>query len=605
MVDWQITRDGLVETEVFDVDPLTDTLNPFGDAVVFRVDDIQGDKFEQYDRGTRVEASVFPEGGEIVVRFIRRSNSRFVRDGDTDRGAPVEVAGEYQCAGEVRVTTRGREFSKLTGYVVEARERESQGADTLEVQAYSFDQFLRRDQVSSDLSGQTISSALETIITEDTPVAYNADKVTVGDNQELTRAFRGEQVETAIRELAFISENEEFGVDDDIEFFFREREFGTIARGIDNTQWLDYDIPELGKDVVNEAEVWYDGGDESVIVDDPDDKLQLQDALDLPDPGRQREEINRPQIANRVDAEAEGLSYLEVRQSTLTGTVTTYGLFNASPGDTIDITIEPRGIDEEFRVAAVEYRWLEDETVLTVVENRDTTNAEVLYRLSEAVDRVEMESADRTSDSDRVVSTEMHAVITPSGEVDETVAVDGRFVNDGRNKLREAWADRATINDLSIVVGDDAGGLSRTNTSLGNQTAAAAATVTLPDSSTARYSASISQTDVREIGLESDGTLIARLTFDTPQDISDVEIDLTVANDGDIDRGVVTASGQTAIRDLLANNDPDPPEQFAFGTGDSMPAESDTSLDARVESFRLGDRVVQSADSTADWEDLT
>jgi len=561
MTDWTITRDGTTETNLFDVQ-LTDTLNPFGDELVFRADDIQGDKFDQYSRGTEIDATVTPDGGS--------ANNKF------------------------------------SGYVVETREREQQGADVLEATAYTFDQFLRRDQVSTDVSGQSIESALESIITADTPVSWNALKVGVGDNKEVKRPLQGVTVERATQYLSFESENEAFGVDDSIDFFFREREPGTISRGIDNTQWITYDLPEVGKDVVNEVEVWYDNGNKSVVVDAPGDKLDLQDSLNLPDPGRQRDEISRPLITSQQAAEAVGLQYLRFRQESLTGTVTTFGLFEASPGDTIDINIKPRGIDDEFRVTAIEYDWLADETTLSIVEQRDATTTELLVRLSEAVDRVEMESADRASDSDRVVSTNMRALVEPSATVDGTGADAARWANDGRNLLREAWAGRATIDSVKILLGDDGSDLSRTNSGLQNKKASASASTSFPDSTTVRYSASFSSVSgITEIGIESNGTLLARVTYDTAQTVSDVEVDLTVSNDGTVERGVVTNTGQTELRNLLGNNSPSPPKQFAVGTDDTAAAESDTSLGNRSKVYELDNRSVQSADSTSEWEDVT
>ena len=78
-------------------------------------------------------------------------------------------------------------------------------------------------------------------------MTYVAGNIDVGDEQELTRSYQGEAVETVLRDLAFKSNNEDFGVNDDLEFFFRERETVHIDRGIDNTQWFNYDIPELGR----------------------------------------------------------------------------------------------------------------------------------------------------------------------------------------------------------------------------------------------------------------------------------------------------------------------------------------------------------------------
>ena len=253
-VEWRVTRDGeFVEDTVFDVDPVVDTANPFGDYAVIKMDDSNGEKFANYGRGTRVDVAVSENFG---LTFENR----------------------------------------FTGYVVERRETEQNGADVLEVEAYSFDQFLRRNTVTNDQTGNLISEALEDIITTDTPVTYVASNIDVGDEQELTRSYHGEAVETVLRDLAFKSNNEDFGVNDDLEFFFRERETVHIDRGIDNTQWFNYDIPELGKEAINEVEVWFDDGEESVIVDDGTDKLDLQDSLGLTDPGTQRAELNRPNL---------------------------------------------------------------------------------------------------------------------------------------------------------------------------------------------------------------------------------------------------------------------------------------------------------------------
>ena len=206
-VEWRVTRDSeFVEDTVFDVDPVVDTANPFGDYAVIKMDDSNGEKFANYARGTRVDVAVSENFG---ITFENR----------------------------------------FTGYVVERRETEQDGADVLEVEAYSFDQFLRRNTVTNDQQGNTIEEALEDIIQTDTPVTYVAGNIDVGDEQELTRSYQGEAVETVLRDLAFKSNNEDFGVNDDLEFFFRERETVHIDRGIDNTQWFNYDIPELGKEL--------------------------------------------------------------------------------------------------------------------------------------------------------------------------------------------------------------------------------------------------------------------------------------------------------------------------------------------------------------------
>ena len=608
MATFEVTRGGdTVEDTVFDVDPVVDTANPFGDYCVIKMDDSEGKKFAQYRRGTRVDVSITED------------------DVTTDR---------------------------FTGYVVERRETEQDGADVLEVEAYSFDQFLRRNNVTNDQKGNNISEALEDIITTDTPVTYVVGNIDVGDEQELTRSYQGEAVETVLRDLAFKSNNEDFGVNDDLEFFFRERETVHIDRGIDNTQWFNYDIPELGKETINEVEVWFDDGEESVIVDDGTDKLDLQDSLGLADPGTQRAELNRPLLTDINDAEDEGRKYLQFRNSTLSGTVTTFGLYDAEPGDTIDIEIQPRGIDEEFVIAAIEYRWGVDETILTIVEKRGDVD-DILSELNESVQRVEMEGANRDAPKNRITTTDAAAIVSISDDFEienenvvfvdsgetlevntgETVGAttvenagsvdnagsfettqslnvdntDRRFVNDGRRAVRDTWIGGDAPDISTLVVGDDSSGLSRSNDALRNQTNSASVSESLPNSKTVEFTATIEQSGVQEVGLETaDGRLITRGVFDELVDLSgEIALTLSVSDDGDISRGVITNDGQTAVRDVLADNTPALPNAYAYGSDGTAVSESDTALGNEVVEVPLDEIEIQSANTNSDWQSIT
>jgi len=560
MVNFEVRRDGTVEDAVYDVDPLSDTANPFGDYAVVKIDDRGGEKFGKYSRGTALE---------------------------------------------VTINDDGQTFDRFDGYVVEVRETEQSGADALEVEAYTFDQFLRRNTVSNDQTGNTIAEALESIVKNDTPVSYVASNIQVSDPQELTRSYRGEPVEVVLRDLAFKSGNEAFGVNDSREFFFRPRETKHIDRGIDNTQWFNYDIPELGKDAINEVEVFFNDGNESVVIDAPTDKLELQDGLSLPEPGTQREELNRPLVTDIQDAEDIGRQYLQFRNATLSGTVTTFGLYDAEPGDTINITIESRGIDTEFRIAAVEYRWGRDETILTVVERRGDQD-KILSRISESVKRQEMETADRDAPSNRITTTEANAIVDVSLDADGNTPDDTRFVNPGRNAVRDAWAGDGNPDISFIAIGTDGSGLSRSNTDLNNQVASASATESLPTTTSAEYSASINQTGVEEIGLTtSGGTLIARAVFDTPVDLSGtVSVTLEVSNDNSVQRGVLTNDGQTAVRDVLADNAPNLPTEYAFGSDGSAVSVSDTALGNQQVVDDLSESQITTADTNGEFSDI-
>jgi hypothetical protein len=562
-VKWRVTRDGTdVEDSVFDVDPVVDTANPFGDYAVIKIDDTAGNKFDQYARGTRVDVAVSTNAG---ISF-------------TDR---------------------------FTGYVVERRENEQAGADVLEVEAYSFDQFLRRNTVTNDQRGNTITQALADIIQTDTPVTYVAGNVDVGDDQELTRSYQGETVESTLRDLAFKSNNEDFGVNDDLGFFFRERETVHIDRGIDNTQWFNYDIPELGKETINEVEVWFDDGEESVVVDDGTDKLDLQDNLGLPSPGTQRAELNRPLLTDIADAEDVGRKYLAFRNATLSGTVTTFGLFTAEPGDTIDIEIASRGIDEEFVIAATEYRWGRDETILTIVEKRGDVD-DILSELNDSVQRQEMEGANRDAPKNRITTTNATGVVAVDVDADGNTPDGDRLVNDGRRGIRDTWTGDAAPDITTLVVGNDGTGLSRSNTSLRSQTNSATVSQTLPGTKSVEFTASITQTGVQEVGLETaDGRLITRAVFADPVDLAgDVTVTLTVSNDASVSRGVLTNDGQTAVRDVLADNSPTLPNAYAYGDDGTAVSEADTALGNELVDVSLDEILIQDASLSADWASI-
>jgi len=556
MATWELFRDGVKEQDLINVQYI-DSANPFGDYVICQVEDNLGQKFDKFEYATEVEVTVTPEGGTQISKFV--------------------------------------------GFVVERRENDQQGQDVLEVEAYSFDQFLRQNDVSNDQSGKLISDAIEDIVKTDTPVSFNAAKVNVVDDFELRRSLQDERVETALQILSFESGNEGFGVDDTLEFFFRPRERNTIARGIDNTEWFNYDIPERGKEAINEVEVRFDNGNRSVVVDNPSQKLEIQNSLNLPDPATQRARIARPEITNAQDAESEGRRFLKLKNVTLTGTITTFGLFNAEPLDTIDVEIIPRGIDSEFVITQVEYNWGRDETTLTIVENRGF-DEDLFVRLSEKTERIDLRDSDPQAVEDRVISADVAADVTTE------ITAAGRTLtssttNDAVDTIVSGWRDNGNPTISDIVVGDKATELSRSDSDLENQTNSAVVTETLPTSKSVEYSASITQNNVKEIGLkDASGTLISRGIFDTAVNLSGtVTVTLTVS-DATESNGVVTDTGQTAIRDIIADNSPQTPTRYAFGDNQTQPTEADISLTNEIRDTKLNRTQLQQIDTTEQFE---
>ncbi|UXF50385.1 hypothetical protein 7865G3D9_21 [Haloquadratum phage sp.] len=558
MVEWVLVNGSNNEqvSELINIEYI-DSANPFGDYIIAQIEDNLGNKFDEFPYATEVRVFLFLEDGTFINKF--------------------------------------------QGFVVERRESDQQGQDVLEIEAYSFDQFLRQNDVSNDQSGKLISQAIEDIVKTDTPVSFNASEVNVVDDFELRRSLQDERVETALQILSFESGNEGFGVTDALEFFFRPRESNTISRGIDNTEWFNYDIPERGKEAINEVEVRFDNGDRSVIVDKGSQKLEIQESLDLPEPATQRARIARPSITNAQDAEKEGRRFLKLKNVTLTGTITTFGLFNAEPFDTIDVEIIPRGIDSEFVVTQVEYNWGRDETTLTIVENRGF-DEDLFVRLSEKTERIDLRDSDPQAVEDRVVSTDV-AVSVNTEITADGVTFESTTTNDAVDLMVAGFRGGENPITNDIVVGDTATELSRSDSELENQTNSATPSRSFPNSKTVEFTASITETNVKEIGTTSiNGVLLSRGIVDNPVNISgQVTVTVTI-DDASGTNSVVTDAGQTAARDIIADNGPQTPTRYAFGRTQFPPRERNTTLTNEIQDTKLNRTELQQIDTPPEFE---
>jgi hypothetical protein len=556
MAEWFLFRDLTLEQDLINIQ-YVDSANPFGDYIIAQIEDNLGQKFDK-----------FPFGKSIQV---------FVQDDD------------------------GNQFGKFEGFVVERRESDQQGQDVLEVEAYSFDQFLRQNDVSNDQSGKLISDAIKDIIQTDTPVSFNQNKIDVFDDFVISRSLQDERVETALQFLSFESGNEGFGVDADKEFFFRTREQDVISRGIDNTQWFNYDISERGKESTNEVEVRFDNGNRSVIVDNAGQKLQIQDSLGLPEPATQRARIARPKITNSQDAESEGRQFLKLKNVTLTGTITTFGLFGAEPFDIIDVNIIPRGIDSEFVITQIEYDWGRDETTLTVVENRGF-DSDLFVRLAEKTERIDLRDSEPQAVNDRVVSTDLAATVTTEIDADG-IQFKSTTTNGGVNKIAKAFREEFAPTTSDITFGDTATELSRSDSDMENQTSSITPNKSKVTQKSMKFTGTTTESNVKEIGLrELDGTLLARGVVDDPVSFSGTVSVTIKIDDASDNNNVITTAGQSLIRDIIGEFNPQFPTRYAYGSDQTQPNETDTSLSNQVQSANLDRTLLQTADTPEEFE---
>ena len=548
--------DGLYDVVV------SDTFNPFGNYAKGFFDDVGGELFDIFRRGTKVS---------------------------------------FQYSNE---NTNGFE-QRFVGYVVNDLAQEADGAEQVEVEAYTFDQFLRGDEVSNDQTGNTIFEALEDVITTDVPpVSWDASLVEVVDNVELTQSFQGETVEEFLLAIRQKSAGEVFTVNEDLTFVFEPAEITRTRRDIDNSQWVTHDIGEEGGETRNQVTVVYNDGEDAVTVDDSSDQLEIQDNLGAPGPGQEGPKISRPKITNFEDAIDVGEQALEERESTLTGAVTTFELNDATPGEVIGVTIEPRGIDTDFRIAENRIQWRSETNELTVVAKKGADD-DILIEQSKTLKRVENRVQNLDAVPDRVTDTRATALLDVTA-TDGTITDDSSsFVNDGRNRLRDGIIDESTIGSFRMEFSTSDARVIRSDSSLANVVDTQTPTVATNDDSVT-YTASTSSTDVQTVGVfdDTDNNLLAIARLSAPVDSPSIDLTISVSNNPEETKTVWTNTGQTLIRDILAGDTPSWPDEYAYGSDTTDPAETDTDLGTTVISQDLDRVLLESAFSTTNLADL-
>jgi hypothetical protein len=547
--------DGLYDVVV------SDTFNPFGNYAKGFFDDVGGELFDIFQRGVKVS---------------------------------------FQYSNE---NTNGFE-QRFVGYAVNDLAKEADGAEQVEVEAYTFDQFLRGDEVSNDQTGNTIFEALEDVITTDIPpVSWDPSLVEVQNNIELTQSFQGETVEEFILSVRQKSAGEIFGVTENLEFFFEPSEISRTRRDIDNSQWVTHDIGEESAETDNQVTVYYNDGNEAVTVDDTGDQLKLQENLTAGGPGQEGTSITRDNITNVEDAIDVGQAYLNGRAATLTGPITTFDLNSAQPGDVIGITIKPRGIEGDFRIAENRMQWRSETNELTVVAKKGADD-DILIEQSKTLKRVENRPRDTSVIPDRVTESLVEGIITVSGSADSVPLEITRVTNDGRNLIRDGWINKTTIDITELAVSSDDSRPNRTDSSLNSELTRTTVSQSLPDNYSVEFSGSVTAANVRTIGLfDTNNTLIAVGRLEESVTDPSITFTLTVDTSPGEDKSALVEHGQTATRDIIADNSPTFVDEYAFGSDTSDVVESDNSL-TTVATNELDSRIIQSK-TGSDLADIT
>lgn len=575
------------EGELYDL-TLTDSVNRFARKASLKIDDESGDKKDVYPRGVRVE-----------IYYSRDSGDTWTR--------------------------------RFAGFCPEpAEETTSSGASIIEAEVVGYDNLFRRREVYKTYTSTSVSTILNDLITTFTAINYNASKVEVVDDVSITREFRGERVEEALAELSSISATEEYGVDNDFEFFFQPEDTARAPEDILEGDWLDYDLPEKGKRSINNVRVFYgeSGSKSSVIVEDRGDQLQLKDTLDAPRNPVIQKTATYPEISNETAAKNKAEQILEDNSQVQTGDVTSFNREEVTAGEVFRLQIPEKNIDDDFRVAEIEYSWKKATSTFTVAENVGEIQ-ELLVDIADDVNRVSARDADPDAAFTRFLNLPLSAEVTNSLSVKARSPDDDAFIpgfsydvagfsrdtpgfrenrttvteNSGKltvealNSLRDVWQGETAATQDAIAIGDGSSPASQTDGSLDNELKRGSVTTAKVNNQGIEFTASFSAdtlSTLSEYGLfVGNGDLHYRGVSDSldVSGVNTVSVEFTWRWQDDSDvRGVLTTTGQQRWRDLYLGASSQPSD-MVIGTGTTSPDVSDSSL---------GNQVGEAAVSTSD-----
>lgn len=487
------------------------------------------------------------------------------------------------------------------GFVVEQNWSDSES----QIFALSHDFWLKKETVVETFDGVPVFDVLEQLITNHDNLIWDPSLVEVGDNVRISQEYRGDSLNTVINDLSEASTQEEYGATNDRRFYFRRQESRPAAVDFERGRYVSTEWDDDSRREINRVTLYYDGGAKSVTVDDRTKQQEVAEQVGADSPQIEEGTVERPEITEQDVAERKAQVILSKQSPIQVGEIETWNVTDVEPGDVVQVTDPENDIDGEYVVAEINHDYAE--ATVTVAENTEGVN-DILADLSEDVTRVDLKGANADADDRGIIN------IRGSGAaVEPTVAVNGTeadrvvVTNTARQKLRDGWRGQGPITVSEIGVGDDPSNLSRTNDALENELERVGVSETLPTTTSVAYDGNISETEPREIGLfDSAGGLLVRATFEDGTFSSPTAtVTLAVSDDPDIDKGVLTEAGQTAVRDLIADNAPQLPEQYAYGSDDTAPDPTDTALGNEVFVQDLDNVLVGEVDTQAEWEDRT
>jgi len=239
--------------------------------------------------------------------------------------------------------------------------------------------------------GLTPTAILHDLITTLTPLTWSDDAVTISKNSPTDRTWKGQKLDEVIAELLT---DEEFGATDAGLFYVHQPNTSRSPRDFGEGEWSEADFDEDGKSEVNKITIYWGSGSTTgiVSVQNSSSQIALQQALGASVPVVIEDVCTYTEITSEPEARVKAQSILDHCEVIQTGSLKTWGGFAIRPGDVCHVTVQDQQVDDDFRVAAIEYDMMGD-TTITLAENSEGV-VDVLVELSDKVSRIEAANAD-------------------------------------------------------------------------------------------------------------------------------------------------------------------------------------------------------------------
>lgn len=329
------------------------------------------------------------------------SYNRFARSAEVELDDPDgTVPAEYPRPTPVELYVKrdiDDEYSRRFGGYVSNPKRHQ---NTTTLKLLSHDTWIRSRDVYREFTSTAISAILEELITDLTPLTWDASRVDVYDDAVVDVSWSGVPLDKVVEQLAAYSNDEIFGATDGMVFFFEQRDSNRSPRDFTAGEYFadSVEFEEDGTAELNEVTVYYGGNpaSDAVVVSDAAAQKSLQDELDADRPVVISTSKTYTEITAEEQARRKGREILSGASEILTGEMTTWEAFNVDPGDVARVQIPDQSIDDEFRVAEISHSWGDDETDLVLAENSEGV-VDTLVELSDEVSRVEARAADNNA----------------------------------------------------------------------------------------------------------------------------------------------------------------------------------------------------------------